>query len=84
MHTEDLENTIQFTSKGFHSKGAWFVDGGISPSGECWVSPTDIFLRMWEGPAGILLKKQGFRLRDDGKQIGASQDRILICPRHKN
>ena len=60
-----------------------FSDGGISPAGECWVSPTDIFLHIWEGPAGKDLKQKGFRLRNNGKQIGASQDRILYCPRHK-
>ena len=61
-----------------------FSDGGISPAGECWVLPTETFLRVWESPAGAHLKKQGFRLRNDGKQIGASQECILICPRHKD
>ena len=45
-----------------------FSGGGISPAGECWVSPTDIFLRVWKSPTGKHLKKQGFRLRNNGKQ----------------
>ena len=83
MHTEHL-HTEQATNDGFHIRGAWFSDGGISPAGECWVSPTDVFLRIWESPTGNRLKKQGFRLRNDGKQIGASQDQILVCPRRKD
>ena len=59
-----------------------FSEGGISPSGECWVSPTDTFLRLWNSPAGVNLKKQGFLLQDDGKRVGASQDCILICPKN--
>ena len=60
-----------------------FSEGGIAPSGECWVTPTTAFLSIWESPTGNRLRTQGFRLRNDGKQIGASQDRILICPRRK-
>ena len=77
LHTEYAENL------GLRRNIKLFSEGGISPTGDCWVSPTDIFLRLWNGPAGTHLKKQGFRLRDDGKQIGATQDCILICPRRK-
>ena len=78
LHTEYVENFNGYRNIKF------FSGGGISPAGECWVSPTDFFLRVWEGPAGEHLKKQGFRLRNGGKQLGASQDCILICPRQKD
>ena len=82
MHSEHLHT--KFTKNlGFHRNMKLFFEGGIAPSGECWVSPTDFFLSMWESPAGNRLKRQGFRLQDNGKQIGASQDRILVCPRQK-
>ena len=55
-----------------------FSDAGISPSGECWVVPTEDFLHIWESPAGTYIKNRGFRMRNDGKQLGASQDRVLI------
>lgn len=77
LHTEWAENLR------FRRDMKLFSEGGIAPSGECWVSPTDTFLRIWDSPAGVSIKKQGFRLQDNGKQLGASQDRILICPRQK-
>lgn len=80
MHAENLhtEYTANF---GGHRNMKLFSEGGISPSGECWVSPTKVFLRMWNSPAGVHLRKQGFRLENDGKRVGASQDCILYCPR---
>ena len=83
MHSENLHTEYAETFRGYRYMKL-FSDGGITPAGECWVSPTNIFLRVWESPAGVHLKKQGFRLQDNGKQIGASQDRILICPRQKD
>ena len=74
MHAEHLELTPDTD---------FFADAGISPSGVCWVVPTDIFLSIWESPVGTHLKKSGFRLRNDGKQLGASQDRVLVVPSHK-
>lgn len=82
MHAEHL-HTEWTKVFGFHRNMKLFSEGGIAPSGECWVSPTDFFLRVWESPAGNSLKKQGFRLQDNGKQVGASQDCILICPNRK-
>ncbi|MDE0013910.1 MAG: hypothetical protein OXU36_22405 [Candidatus Poribacteria bacterium] len=82
MHTEHL-HTEWAKNFGFRRSMKLFSEGGITPSGECWVSPTDTFLRIWNSPAGVSIKKQGFRLQDNGKQLGASQDRILICPRQK-
>ena len=79
MHTEN--EYVDNFSRYRHMK--LFSEGGIAPSGECWVSPTAFFLRMWESPAGDRLKRQGFRLQDNGKQVGASQDCILVCPRLK-
>ena len=37
-----------------------FTDAGIIPGGDCWVVPTDAFLKLWESPAGEDLRKQGF------------------------
>ena len=54
-----------------------FADVGMIPSGDCWIAPTDAFLKLWESPAGEDLRKQGFRMRHDGKQVGASQDCIV-------
>ena len=71
MHAQHLEITPDMD---------FFADAGISPNGVCWVVPTDDFFRVWEGPTGAYLKKQGFRLRNDGKALGASQDRILVVP----
>ena len=82
MHSEHLYTKYVDNFRGYRNRKL-FSEGGIAPSGECWVSPTDFFLSMWESPAGNRLKRQGFRLQDNGKQIGASQDRILICPRQK-
>ena len=55
-----------------------FSDAGMGPSGECWVVPTEDFLRIWESPAGTYIKNRGFHMRNDGKQLGASQDCVLI------
>ena len=74
MHAQHLE---------FTSDTDFFTDAGISPSGICWVVPTDNFFLIWESPVGAHLKKSGFRLRNDGKALGASQDRILVVPSHK-
>lgn len=83
MHSEYLHTG--FTEKfGVRRNMNLFSEGGIAPSGECWVTPTKVFLRMWHSPAGVHLKKQGFRLKNDGKRVGASQDCILYCPRRKD
>ena len=60
-----------------HPDTPLFADAGIIPGGDCWVAPTDAFLKLWESPAGNDLRKQGFRMRYDGKRIGASQDCIV-------
>ena len=82
MHTEYLQTEYAGNLSG-HRNTRFFSEGGITPAGECWVCPTDIFLRLWESPTGNHLRQQGFRLRNDGKQVGASQDRILVCPSQK-
>ena len=28
-----------------------FADAGMIPGGECWMVPTDAFLKLWESPA---------------------------------
>ena len=80
MQTEQL-HTEWTKNFGFRRNMKLFSEGGITPSGECWVSPTDTFLRIWNSPAGVRVRKQGFRLQNNGKQLGASQDRVLVCPR---
>ncbi|RKU26776.1 hypothetical protein C6499_12755 [Candidatus Poribacteria bacterium] len=77
MHAENLyaENLSRYRNMKL------FSEGGISPTGDCWVSLTAIFLQLWNSPTGVHLKKQGFRLQNNGKQVGASQDCILVCPR---
>ena len=82
MHTEHF-HTEWTKNLGFRRNIKLFSEGGITPSGEYWVSPTETFLRIWNSPAGVHVKKQGFRLQDNGKQVGASQDCILVCPRQK-
>ena len=62
----------------------FFSEGGIGPDGECWVVPTPLFLRLWDSPSSVDMKKQGFRLGDDGKRVGASQERVLYFPVRKN
>ena len=61
-----------------------FSAGGISPNGESWVVPTALFLRLWHSPSGVELKEQGFRLGNDGKSVGASQDCVVYLPRCAN
>ena len=51
-----------------------FSDTGMIPSGNLWVVPTDAFLKFWESPASDDLRKRGFRMCRDGRQISASQD----------
>ena len=80
MHTEYLHSEQTFALR---PNRVLFSDGGICPNGDSWVEPTEAFLRVWESPAGVHLKKQGFRMRNDGKQIGASADCIILLPRHK-
>ena len=87
MHAEYL-HTESPADLGFRRNMKLFSEGGISPTGECWVSPTAVFLRLWHSSAGVHLKKQGILiphklLQNNGKEVGASQDRILICPRQK-
>ena len=82
MHSEHLYS-IQAGGFELTPSTELFSDAGISPSGECWVVPTENFLRIWESPAGAYMKDQGFRLRNDGKRLGASQDRVLVVPPHK-
>ena len=60
-----------------HPDTPLLADAGMIPGGDCRVVPTDAFLKLWESPAGINLRKQGFRMRHDGRQISASQDCIV-------
>ena len=53
-----------------------FSDAGIIPGGGSWLTSTDAFMEIWER-ASEQLTKQGFRLRHDGKSIGAPHDHIV-------
>ncbi|RKU10850.1 hypothetical protein C6503_19390 [Candidatus Poribacteria bacterium] len=82
MHAE-YHHTEQRDSFDVSPNTELFSDAGIGPSGECWVVPTENFLRIWESPAGAYIKDRGFRMRNNGKQLGASQDRVLIVLSHR-
>ena len=73
MHSEHLHSPLELTPD-----IELFSEAGISPSGECWVVPTQVFFHIWKSPVGAELRKLGFYLRNDGKRLGASQDRVLI------
>ena len=79
MHSQHLDST---PVDGFEitPNTELFSEAGISPNGVCWVVPTDVFLRIWESPTGAYMKDRGFRLRRDGKLLGAPQDRVLVLP----
>ena len=53
-----------------------FSDAGMIPGGGSWLTPTDAFMELWEH-AGEQLTQKGFRLRHDGKAIGAPHDRVV-------
>ena len=82
MHSEYLENTSQLACEDFHIKGAWFVDGGITPEGKLWVAPSPNFLDKWldDDDLSDRLAELGFSHATDGKEIGASQSFIFYFP----
>ena len=53
-----------------------FSDAGMIPGGGSWLMPTDAFMELWE-QAGEQLTEKGFRLRHDGKTIGAPHNRVV-------
>ena len=57
-----------------------FSEAGMIPDGDLWILPTDTFLQIWQTPVGEQLRKRGFRLVQNGKQIGADYDRVICFP----
>lgn len=59
----------------------WFTEGGVTPDGKWWIAPTLLFIeQIWQGCAGDALKTRGFRLKNDGHCIGASQHTVIYLP----
>ena len=58
-----------------------FTEAGLIPDGGgLWIVPTETFLRIWDTPAGEHLRERGFRLDNDGRLLGASQDCVVHLP----
>ena len=57
-----------------------FSEAGMIPGGDLWIVPTDTFLLIWQTPVGDHLRKRGFRLVQNGKQIGADYDCVICFP----
>ena len=77
MHAEHLQSepAIEVDLHGL------FTEAGVVPGGGgLWIVPTVTFLRIWETPAGEQLRERGFRLGDDGRALGASQDCVVHIP----
>ena len=76
MHSEHLhtEPAIEIDLDGL------FGEAGMLPDGDLWIVPTKTFLRIWQTPVGENLRKCGFRLANDGKAVGASEDCIIYLP----
>lgn len=74
-------------SEHLHAKPAIEVDPdglfgacGMIPGGDLWIVPTDTFLLIWQTPVGDHLRQRGFRLVQNGKQIGADYDCVICFP----
>lgn len=57
-----------------------FSDAGMIPGGDFWIKPTETFLLVWRTPVGDNLRKRGYQLVENGKQIGADYDRVICFP----
>ena len=82
MHSQHLDST-QTDAFEITADTELFTEAGISPNGVCWVVPTDVFLRIWESPVSAYMKARGFRLRNDGKLLGAPQACVLVLPSYR-
>lgn len=78
MHSEHLhsEETIEIDLHGL------FGEAGMGPDGDFWIVPTQTFLRIWPTSVGDYLRKRGFRLENDGKEMGASEECVVHLPAH--
>lgn len=87
MHTEYLTDSEHTENDDLHIKGAWFVEGGITPEGKSWVAPSPNFLKRWRDNDNHLsdrLAELGFSHSTGGKAIGASQDEIFYFSPNTN
>lgn len=57
-----------------------FGEIGMGRNGDLWVVPTETFFLIWQTPVGAHLRKRGFRLENDGKAVGASEDCVVHLP----
>ena len=57
-----------------------FSEAGLIPSGGFWTTPNDVLLRLLDSPAGEDLRKRGFQLCQNGKELGAPQDCVVVFP----
>ena len=77
MHSEHLQSepAIEVDLHGLFTEAGMVPDGG-----GLWIVPTQTFLRIWETAAGAQLRERGFRLSNDGRTVGASQDCVVHIP----
>ena len=79
MHAEHLDldtpETIEIDLDGL------FGEAGMNPGGGLWIVPTETFLSIWQTPVGEKLRERGFRMANDGKAVGVSEDCIIYLPR---
>ena len=81
MHAEYL-HTEQAENEELQIKGAWFIEGGVTPEGKHWVAPSSSFLDRWldDDKLSDRLAELGFTHSTDGKAVGASQSFIFYFP----
>ena len=62
--------------------GNWFTQGGITPSGRCWVSPSEDFFERWlvDDKLSKHLESLGFEMAFDGGSVGSHSEFIFYCP----
>ena len=62
--------------------GNWFTDAGITPSGRCWVSPSEDFYECWlfDDMLADYLAELGFEWGFDGAAVGSWSEFIFYCP----
>lgn len=77
MHSEHLHTEPETVEIDLHGL---FGEAGMVPGGDLWVVPTKTFLRIWQTPVGEYLRKRGFRMANDGKAVGASEDCVIYLP----
>lgn len=61
---------------------SWFTEAGITPSGRCWVSPSEFFFERWltDDALAKRLESLGFEMAFDGASVGSWSEFIFYCP----